>query len=364
MATNPEDPASESIVERIRREVQRNALRARNGIKMAAGMSAPRLGVSPKDTVWRNGRAQLYHYRNDNVRYRPPLLIVFSIVSRSYILDLTPGNSFIEHLLHAGFDVYLLDWGEPDERDAQNDLEYYVDGGVRAAIAEVCRISGEQKVSLLGYCFGGILTLLYAAHHHDASIRTLTVVACPVDVQAMELAQIVMGDTPMDIDEVLDDTGNIPASVVYNAFRTLRPVAEVTGYVDLLEKMWNDEYVAAYQAMQGWASDHVPMAGAVARQLAEMLYRDNAMMTDRIVLGGDRVHLRDITVPFMSVLGKKDHIVPEAAAAPVLDLVGSPDKTDLRLAGGHIGLVVGRTAAKTTIPTIIEFLEKQSEPLL
>lgn len=357
----PTIPEPAGIVERIRREVERNALRARNGIKMAAGLSAPRLGASPKDTVWRNGRAQLLHYRSDAVRRRPPLLIVFSLISRSYILDLTPGNSFVEHLLAAGFDVYLLDWGEPDERDAQNDLEYYVDGAIPAAIREVCRTSGADEVNLLGYCFGGVLTLLHAAHHPDTPVRSLTVVACPVDLKHMQMTEIALGESPLDVDEALDENGNIPASVVYNAFRALRPVAEVTGYVDLLEKLWNDEYVAAYQAMQGWGTDHIPLPGAVARQLVGMLYRDNAMMTDRLILGGDRVHLSDITLPFMSVLGQRDHIVPEAAAAPVQDLVGSADKTDLRLAGGHIGLVVGRTAAKTTIPTIIEFLEKQSE---
>jgi hypothetical protein len=79
-------------------------------------------------------------------------------------------------------------------------------------------------------------------------------------------------------------------------------------------------------------------------------------MTDRLVLGGDQVSLADITVPFLSVLGMRDHIIPEPTSAPVMDLVGSADKHELRLDGGHIGLVVGRTAAKTTIPTIIGFL--------
>ena len=59
--------------------------------------------------------------------HAPPLLIVFSLVSRSYILDLTPGNSFVEHLRDDGFDVFLLDWGVPDERDADNGLEDYAE---------------------------------------------------------------------------------------------------------------------------------------------------------------------------------------------------------------------------------------------
>ena len=49
------------------------------------------------------------------------------------------------------------------------------------------------------------------------------------------------------------------------------------------------------------------------------------------------------------------------ASAPLLGLVGSPDKHELRLDAGHIGLVVGRTAARTTIPTIIEFVKQRSE---
>jgi polyhydroxyalkanoate synthase subunit PhaC len=113
--------------------------------------------------------------------------------------------------------------------------------------------------------------------------------------------------------------------------------------------------------MTGWATDHVPFPGAAARQIVQMLVRDNAMMTGRLVLGGDRVRLTDITLPFLSVLGARDHIIPEPASAPVIDLVGSADKHELRLAGGHIGLVVGKTAAKTTIPAIIDFLQQRSE---
>jgi polyhydroxyalkanoate synthase len=50
-------------------------------------------------------------------------------------------------------------------------------------------------------------------------------------------------------------------------------------------------------------------------------------------------------------------------AAPLPDLVGSKDSEVLRLDAGHVGLVVGRTAAKVTIPRIIEFLQARSEPL-
>src|SRR4051812_30759937 len=145
----PTVPSPQTVLDRVRRDVERNALRARNGIKLAAGIDRPGVGLTPKVVVWQRGRCQLWHYRNDDVRYSPPLLVVFSLISRSFILDLTPGNSFVEQLLGAGFDVSLLDGGEPDERDAQNRLEDYVDDYTPAGIDRVLELSGADEVTMV-----------------------------------------------------------------------------------------------------------------------------------------------------------------------------------------------------------------------
>lgn len=357
----PPLPNPSGALDRVRREIDRNAKRARNGIKLAAGTSRPAVGQTPKDVVWRSGRSELWHYRRSDESSGPPLLMVFSLVTRSYILDLTPGNSFVESLLAAGFDVYLLDWGVPDERDAENRLEDYVDDYIPAAIRRVRELSGASEVDLLGYCFGGVLTLLHAAHHPDSPLHSLTVMATPVDFRQMSPLGDVMASGGMDFDTVLDENGNVSPQVILAGFKSLAPSAEVTQYVNLWERLWSDEYVAAYQAMTGWGTDHIPFPGAAARQTVDMLQRDNAMLTDRLLVGGDRVSLADITMRFLTVRASRDHIVPPLAAAPLIDLVGSSDKHELCLDAGHIGLVVGKTAHKTTIPTIIDFLKQRSE---
>jgi polyhydroxyalkanoate synthase len=356
-------PSPQTILDRVRRDVERNALRARNGIKLVSGVDRPGVGLSPKDVVWERGRCQLWHYRSEKVRYGPPLLIVFSLVSRSYILDLRPGSSFIEALVEAGFDVYMLDWGEPDERDAGNRLEDYVDDYIPAAVDRILELSGAEEVNLFGYCFGGNLTLLYAAHHPDAPLRSLTVLATPVDFRHMGPLADIFTVGGMTVDALLGSDGNVPPSFVVQGFRTLTPTGEVTRYVNLWERLWNDEYVASYQAMTGWSDDHVPFPGAAARETAQMLVHDNGMMTDRLTVAGDVVHLSDITVPFLTVRGNRDHIVPPDATAPLIDLVGSEDKHELCLDAGHMGLVVGRTAARTTVPTIIDFIRRRSDDL-
>jgi len=351
-------PSPRSALDRVRREVERNALRARNGIRMVAGMTQPGVGQTPKEVVWRAGRSELWRYRSDHIGVSPPLLIVYSLFNRSCILDLLPGNSVVERLLDAGFDVYLLDWGVPDERDADNRFEDYVDDYLPLAVERVRRVSRTEQVNLLGYCFGGVLSLLYAAHHLDAPLCSLTALTTPADFQQLgPLGDIAGG---LDLDTVLDGDGNLPANIILQGFRSLQPTAEITQYVDLWERLWSDEYVATYQAITGWATGHIALPGGVARQMQQMV-RENTMITDRLVVGGDRVHLSDIAVPFLHILANRDDIIPEASAAPLIGLVGSPDKRELRLDAGHVGLLVGRTAARTTLPTLIDFLKQRSE---
>lgn len=104
-----------------------------------------------------------------------------SLISRSYVLDLSPDNSFIGQLREAGLDVYLLDWGVPDEADAANKLETYVDEYLPRAIHAVDRDCGCPEVNVLGYCFGGILALLLAARHPELPIRAMMTMATPID---------------------------------------------------------------------------------------------------------------------------------------------------------------------------------------
>ena len=110
--------------------------------------------------------------------------------------------------------------------------------------------------------------------------------------------------------DLLDATGNVPADVMLNSFRVLQPIGDVTGYVNLWQHLWNDEFVAAHQVMTQWARDHIPFPGAAFLQTADLFARRNLLATGQVPLGGRTVDLADITVPFLNIIGEKDHIVP------------------------------------------------------
>ena len=118
------DPAS--ISERIQSEVQRAIQRSIKGVEYIAS-SGPSLGSTPKDILHVRGTMSLYHYRPmvDEI-YRIPILIVMATTNRGYILDMVPGQSFIEFLLKRGYDVYMLDWSAPKPEEKRLGMEDYV----------------------------------------------------------------------------------------------------------------------------------------------------------------------------------------------------------------------------------------------
>lgn len=355
---SPPDPSD--LVEGIRREAQRSLFRARNGIKLATGAIKPTTGVTPKQVVWTRGKAQLWRYESDKRSRLPPVVIVWSIVSRSYILDLRAGQSFVQSLLDAGIDVFLLDWGEADAVDSRNTLETYVDNYMPRALERAAEVAGAASVDVLGYCFGGLMSLLCVAGHADVPVQNLVVMAAPIDMDKIEglIRALQRGD--MEVEDLLDDSGNIPADAVYRGFSTLRPTADLMKYATLWERLWNDEYVDGYQAMASWIRDQTPLPGGVARQLTEVFLRSNLAITGEVPLGDRVVRFADVTCPVLNVMAENDHMVPPTSSECLQGLLGSDDYTDVRIPAGHIGLAAGRDAALITIPRIIEWLNHRS----
>jgi polyhydroxyalkanoate synthase len=151
-----------SIPERIQSEVQRAIQRSIKGVEYIAS-SGPALGTTPKDILHARGTMNLYHYRPiaDEI-YRVPILIVMATTNRGYILDMVPGQSFIEYLLKHGYDVYMLDWSPPKPEEKHLRMEDYVLDFIPDCIRRVQQDSGETDVTVIGYCFGGVLSLLTA----------------------------------------------------------------------------------------------------------------------------------------------------------------------------------------------------------
>jgi len=156
--------------------------------------------------------------------------------------------------------------------------------------------------------------------------------------------------------------GNMPGEMVDYGARALKPVENyLLSYVKLFDNADDPEAIAAWHAMNTWVTDIVPIAGGAFRQLIEDLYRNNRLIQNQLMIRGERVDLGRITANLLNVIATGDHITPPCQSASIMTKVGSTDQELLEIKGGHIGIMAGNQARKSTWPKIDAWLAPRSE---
>jgi polyhydroxyalkanoate synthase len=360
MAHPAELKRSEPVAQRLRTEVDRLLQRGLKGLDYL-GSPAPVVGTTPKTLLLRRGTLGLYHYKpTQREIYRVPILLVMATTNKAYIFDLAPGQSLVEFLLQRGYDVYVMDWNAPTAAERGLRIEDYVLDFIPDCIARVQRQSGEDELTLVGYCFGGVLSLLYTALHDGAALRNLVCFTTPVDFSKMTLFRELADPRRFDVDKLCDKLDVVPADMIIAGFDALRPAGRIANQVRLWDNMWNDDYVKGYRMMERWGAETLPLAAEYFRQITKQLMQGNALHEGTLQIGGRTVDLKRIKLPLLHVIAQYDHIVPLECARPLLQRVRSRDKQEVMLPGGHVSLVAGPNAVKRLWPTLDGWLEGRS----
>jgi polyhydroxyalkanoate synthase subunit PhaC len=351
--------ADVSIAERLRTEVDRVIQRSFKGLEYL-GSPAPAVGVTPRTLLHRRGTLSLYHYQPVCAEvYRVPLLLVMATTNRGYIFDLAPGQSLIEFLLKRGHDIYLIDWNPPSADERRLRFEDYTLDFIPDCVARVKQHAEVQDVSLVGYCMGGVLSTIYAALHPDA-LKNLICFTTPIDWKKMTLFQAMTDERHFEVDRLVDTLGNVPAEMTIAAFDAQRPISRFSTQVRLWDNMWNDTYVGGYRMMERWGAETLPLPGEYYRQTVKELIWKNSLCENKLRVGGRQVDLKNIRVPLLHVIAQYDHLVPPECAQPLVASVGSTDKQEIMLPGGHVSLVAGPNAVKRMWPALDQWLGKRS----
>jgi polyhydroxyalkanoate synthase len=320
------------------------------------------IGCSPKRAVWSCGKTTLYRYlpvktaRGAAVQAVRPLLICFALVNRPWVLDLQPDRSLVRRLLEAGRDVYLIDWGSPDEADRCVDLEDCIEQHLGGSVRHILASHGADALDLLGVCQGGVLSLCYAALHPQqvAGLITLTT---PVDFHTPDnlLSRWVRHlDTSL-----IEACGNVPGEILNGLFLTLMPFRLMQHkYVRLLTGNPDTQAAEDFVRMEKWIFDSPPQAAAALAQFIRWFYQENRLLRGTLEIGGRHVSLAAVRAPLLNLYALEDHIVPASAAAAMKDHVGSRDYTACAIATGHIGMYVSRAAREEIPARIVAWLRE------
>ncbi len=320
------------------------------------------IGRSAREVVWTHRGTTLYRYRSDRRQFAVPVLLVFALINRPEIFDLRPGNSFVEFLIGEGHDVFLVDWGVPDEEDADMGLGEYVCDELHWAVRETLRRSGSEELTLLGWCIGGTLCTMYCALHPEGPVRNAMLLTTPIDPSGSLYANWVGGDD-FDVDLIADSYPAVPGAGIDWANKLMKPV---TNYLTMYRRLFTGllggkDMRAGYQAMAKWVSDNPPFPARAYREWITWMYKENRLVDGQLRLRGQRVDLRRIEQNLLVVTAGADHIAPPEGTVPLLSLVSSEDVTHLDRPGGHIGLMAGSKAKTEIWPELADWLGERSD---
>ncbi len=298
---------------------------------------------SPGTVVWRHGKTTLTRLDGPPTDGEP-VLVVHSLVTKPWILDLTPTRSLVRMLRDEGFDVFLLDWGDPDVADARRGLDDYAAVLRRAEMAVLERTSAK-RLHQITYCMSSTLALHARTRGTAAHIASMVLIAPAVDFSVSGGFQRVMSHPLLPPSFLLDGRGGVPATVVREAFHGLRPQA-----IAAIRLRWarraDPEYREFYAGMARWAWTHRWLPGALFFDIVD-LYRTNRLM--------EPGELDSIDVPMLVAIAERDHIVP-SGSSHALTSIPSLDVRVVNVASGHVSMVVGTTARTTLWPEIVAFL--------
>jgi len=327
-------------------------------------MADVEVGETPSDVVYRENKLELLHYEPlvpEEERHDVPILFVYALINRPYILDLQPDRSVVRRLLEAGFDVYLIDWGEPSQLDTSLSLHDYVNRYIDNCVDEVRERSGQDAINLLGYCMGGTMSVMYAALNPE-KVRNLGLMAAGLCFDDTGGILELWGDEDVFNPRAITETfGNVPAEFLDVGFALMDPVHNyVTKYGNLYDNIDDDEFVENFARMEKWLNDPIDVAGTAYCEFLEDIYQENKLYRNELELNGERVDLDAITMPVIQVIGEYDHLIPPEASKPFNEQVASDDTEIMEFSTGHIGLSVSGSSHENLWPAVAEWFAERS----
>jgi polyhydroxyalkanoate synthase subunit PhaC len=329
------------------------------------------VGTTPSEIIYTEDKMKLIHYVPTVEKTHPvPILVVYALVNRYYILDLQPDKSVIKKLLEEGFDVYVIDWGYPSGVDRYLTLDDYVNGYINNAVDKIRKLSGLDKITLLGVCQGGTFSVMYAAQHPE-KIKNLVTLVAPVHFDT-DKGILHLWARSLDVDKIVDYYGIVPGDFLNAGFLLTDPfrlmIDKYVGLFDRIEcepndtacSLRNEETIKNFLRMEKWIFDSPDQAGETFRQFMKDCYQNNLLIKNEMKLNGTKINLKNITMPLLNVMAEFDHLVPNDASKPLTEAVSSSDTETLVFPTGHIGIFVGSKSQKEVCPRIAEWLKPRS----
>jgi polyhydroxyalkanoate synthase len=304
---------------------------------------------------------KLLHYRPLVSRTaRTPILVVYALMNKSYILDLQPDKSWLRSLLSQGFNVYLIDWKTPTNIDKFASFDDYVNYYIDDCVDLVRNENSVERLTLHGYCLGSTMAAMYTTLHQE-KVRNLATIAPIIDTENDETV-LANFARYLDVKRIAETLGNFPREYLYGCFSMLKPFKQgVNKYLNLVENIDNAKFVQNFLRMEKWLYDTPSIAGETFKQWIEDIYQKNLLVKNEMRVGDNLIDLSRINVPLLNIVAEEDHLVSPQCSVALNDSVSSVDKRLMHFHTGHVGLIASSYSQNNVLPKVGQWLRIRSQ---
>ena len=320
--------------------------------------------TTPFEVVGQFGLLRLRRYKPEvPLPGLPPILLVYPVIKRPFVLDLLPERSVVRNLLRQGFKVYLTDWVPPRRQDSARGFNEYVNEDLARAVEVVRGLEDAARVSLVGCCCGGLFCAIYAAFNPE-SVSHLVTFATPFEAEPLLGA--------IAAEQIVFAYGNAPAWLIQWALNARMQGARQTE-LQLAHDLGEPEFAQhdadkpppLIEAVRPWLASDVPVAGRLFLECVRDALPGANLLEGRMRVGGRRVELANIDCPVLAIAGERDGLVPARCTAALAQRVGGGAAVNLVFPAGHLGLMLSLSAHETLWPEVGAWLQSRHiEPIL
>lgn len=349
------------IIEDAFRVIQENSRKVEKARELLHTAGKIDVGILPYEVADETRLYKLLHYRPLVSRTaRTPILVVYALMNKSYILDLQPDKSWLRSLLSQGFNVFLIDWKNPTNVDKYTSFDDYVNYYIDDCVDTVRKENSGGKITLHGYCLGSTMSAMYTSLHQE-KVRNLVTIAPIIDTEndATVLANFARY---LDVDNIIEICGNFPRECLYGCFSMLKPFKQgINKYINLVENIDNTKFVQNFLRMEKWLYDTPVIAGETFKQWIEDIYQKNLLVKNEMKIGEDLIDLSKISIPVLNIVAEEDHLVSPQCSVALNDVVSSVDKRLMHFHTGHVGLIASSYSQNNVLPKVGQWLRVRSQ---
>ncbi len=314
-----------------------------------------RRNMPPLPVVWQQGEVSIFHAKAE--RPVAAVLLVPSLINKSFILDLLPGKSFVRWLAEQGIDTYLLDWGTPVSDPGLADIDALVSQRLGPAIADMAARTGG-RIHALGYCMGGTI-LAAAALNNSEYLRGAVFLASPWDFAAgdRKLAGQVMAGTPSAL-QMAGQNGYLPMEWIQSVFAAVNAGRALRKFSEFAELEDDSAEARLFVSVEDWLNDGVDMPEDLARTCIVEWYGENRPGRGIWEVGGKVMELAALNIPALVVASLNDRLVPKESSLAMAGLIRNA--TVIEPDSGHIGMMTGGGAEEKVWKPVAKWIKESS----